>query len=358
LHILCYNWKDIQNPNAGGAEVFTHQVLKRLAKKGYEVTLFTSKFEGCKKREEVDGLEIIREGGKYTVYPKAKEHYLQFKNRYDLIIDEINTRPFLTPKFVKEKPIIALIHQLAREFWFYETQFPINYLGYYFLEKMWLSNYKDILTITVSESTKKDLEALGFRKVLIVPEGLDVKPLSHVGVKEPTPTIVFIGRLKRAKLPDHALKAFHLIKKEINDVRLWVIGDGYMRRELERMKISDVTFYGHVENEMKYSLLKRAHIILVPGVREGWGLVVTESNSMGTPAVAYNVPGLRDSVIDGQTGILTKENSPSGLAQSAIKILTNTELLQKLSSASLDYSRRFSWDLTAKELEKIIENCV
>jgi len=343
MRILWYNWRDIANPAAGGAEVLTHEISKRLVKNGYQITLFCASYPSCKKDDVIDGVRIIREGGKYSVYLKAKKYYKQNEGNFDLVIDEINTRPFLTPKFVKGKPILALIHQLAREFWFYETPFPINYFGYYYLERKWLSYYKDILTATVSNSTKKDLVELGFRKILVFPEGLDVDPLPKVGQKESSPTVVFMGRLKKAKLPDHALKAFYHIKKEIPDAKLWVIGDGYMRHKLEKMKIKDVTFYGHIENEIKYNLLKKAHLILVPAVREGWGLVVTESNAMGTPAIAYNVHGLRDSVIDGQTGILTKVNSPFGLAQSAIEILKNSRLLHKLSLSSLEHSRQFSW---------------
>jgi glycosyltransferase involved in cell wall biosynthesis len=229
MHILWFNWRDILNPEAGGAEVFTHEVMKRLTKRGYQTTLFTSRFKRCQLNENIDGVDIIREGNKYTVYKQAKNYLKAYKHHYDLIVDEINTRPFFTPKFVKEKPVIALIHQLARDFWFYETKFPLNYIGYYYLEKKWLSNYKDIITLTVSNSTKIDLEELGFKKLLVVPQGLNVTPLSNVKEKEANPTVIFIGRLKKAKLPHHALQAFSIIKREIPDAKMWVIGDGYLR---------------------------------------------------------------------------------------------------------------------------------
>src|SRR5207244_2260051 len=138
------------------------------------------------------------------------------------------------------------------------------------------------------------------------------------------------GRLKKAKLPHHAMQAFSIIKREIPDARMWVVGDGYMLNELKRMNVSDVTFYGHVENELKYKLMSRAHLALAPAVREGWGLVVTECNAMGTTVVAYNVHGLRDSVQDGLTGILV-DKSPEHLARAAIALLEDGERLAKLS---------------------------
>ena len=356
LRLLWFNWRDIKHPDAGGAEVFTHEVALRLAKKGYDVTQFAARFPNSSKQEEIDGLKIIRDGGKYTVYNKAKHHYEINNQDYDIVIDEINTRPFLTPKFVTDKPILAIFHQLAREFWFYETLFPLNYLGYYYLEKKWLSYYRNTPVITVSNSSKDDLRAMGLKKIFIVPEGLNVTPLSSVKEKDTSPTIVFIGRLKKAKLPDHAIEAFKLIKEEIKDAKMLIIGSGYMRDRLENSKVRDVSFYGNVTDDIKYNLLSKAHLVLVPGVREGWGLVVTESNAMGTPAVAYNVPGLRDSIKDEVTGVLTKENSPFALFKSALRLLNDKDLLSKLSQNALVYAQQFNWENTAQAFDNIIRN--
>ena len=105
----------------GGAEIFTREVAKRWVEQGHEVTLFTSEFQNCKREEVVDGVNIVREGGKYSIYWKAKKYYRRhfLRDGYDVVIDEINTRPFFTPKFVNNGKNVALIHQLARECWFY-----------------------------------------------------------------------------------------------------------------------------------------------------------------------------------------------------------------------------------------------
>jgi glycosyltransferase involved in cell wall biosynthesis len=356
MRILWFNWRDLRNPEAGGAEVYTHQVMKRLAKRGHEMTLFTSRFKDCQLNENINGVEILREGNKYTVYKEAKNYSKAYENHYDLMIDEINTRPFFIPQFVREKRVIALIHQLAREFWFYETKFPLNYIGYYYLEKKWLSNYKDIVTLAVSDSTKIDLEELGFKRIFIVPNGLNVTPLSNTKEKEANPTVVFMGRLKKAKLPDHALEAFSIIKREIHDARMWVIGDGYFREKLESFERKDVTFHGYISNEKKYELLSRAHIILVPGVREGWGQVVTEANAMGTPAIGYDVPGLRDSIRHGETGITIIEKTPPAMAQQAISLLKDPDRLSKYSRNALEFSRQFSWDKTVNLFERVLNS--
>lgn len=357
MKILWLNWRDLKNPEAGGAEVLTHEIASRLVEKGnYEVTLFTSSFPSALSYENLDGLDIVRQGGKFSVYSRAKKYYKQNKNNYDLVIDEINVKPFLTPKYVKsEKPILALIHQISPEQFTFELPFPLNYLGRYYFEKKWLSYYKEIFTVTVSESTKRDLQRLGFKRVTIIPEGISTKPLDALVQKESNPTIIFIGRLKRHKLPDHALRAFSIVKNHIPKARLWVIGDGYMREELEaKFGTKDVTFFGYIDSELKYSLLSRAHLVLVPAIREGWALVVTESNAMGTPVIAYSVPGLRDSVKHNETGVLVEDNSPAGLASSAIQLLRNRSLLERYSYNSLLYSKQFSWDTSTDIFESII----
>jgi len=346
----------------GGAEVFTREVTKRWVKDGHEVTLFASEFPGCKREEFLDGVKVVRVGGKYSVYWKAKKYYKKCfsKEGYDVVIDEVNTRPFLTPKFVNNgEKIVALIHQLAREYWFYEMPFLISYIGYHFLEDRWLRNYVDVPTVTVSESTRQDLLDLGFKKVFVVPEGLNFTPLSEIPEKEECPVVVYAGRLKRAKRPDHAIRAFKIIKEKFPNAELWFIGDGPFRKDLERMAGESVKFFGGLSNEGRRRLLARAWVLVNPSIREGFGLNVLEANALGTPCVAYNVAGLRDSIINRRTGLLVKENGDAEkLAEAVIRVLEDEVLRKTLSENALEHSKNFSWDRTAQEFEKILKETV
>ncbi len=359
--MLWYNWKDIKHPLSGGAEVFTHEVAKRLVARGHEVTLFASTFPGSPREEVVDGVRVIRAGGRYTVYWKARSHYKKlFANeRYDVVIDEINTMPFFTPKFVKNgEQVIALIHQLAREYWFYETPFPISHIGYYFLEKRWLGNYVDVPTVTVSESTKHDLLNLEFKRVHVVPEGLNFKPLNEVPQKESYPVAVYVGRLNRAKRPDHAIRAFKVVREKFPKAELWIVGNGYFKKKLEKMAFEGVKFFIGLSNEGRRELVKRAWVLVNPSVREGFGLNVIEANALGTPCVAYNVAGLRDSVRNGETGLLVENGNVKGLAEAIIKILEDESLRKTISKNALEYLRNFDWNKTANEFMKIIKETI
>ena len=319
--------------------------------------MFTSEFNGCERDEIVNGVRIIRGGGKYTVYRRAKYFCKENCRRFDVIIDEINTRPFLTPKFVAKEKIIALIHQLAREFWFCETPFPVSIIGYYFLENYWLSHYRSVPTITVSESTKRDLEQIGFKRVFIVRNGLDVRPLDAIPKKSERPTVIFLGRMKRAKKPQDVVEAFKLVKKEVKDAQLWMVGDGYLRRKLED-KAKDAEFFGFVNGKTKVELLKKAWIIAVPGVREGWGQVVTQANALATPAVGYDIPGLRDSIKHGYNGLLVEGGDIQAFAETITKVLIDDVLRNKLSRNTLEWAKQFSWDKSAEEFERVIESVI
>ena len=345
MRILWFNWRDIKHPESGGAEVLTHEVMRRLVLRGHEMTLFCPKVVGRQSEEVIDGVRIVRKGGKYTVYSKGRSYFKKYRDNYDFIVDEVNPRPFLNPKVLDGKPALLLFHQLIREEWKYEMPFPISYFCKIY-ENRWLMPYKQTLTLTVSESSKADLESIGFSNVKVIPMGISVKQLDKIKGKEKNPTVTFIGRLKRHKLPDHAIRAYMIIKKKIPSARMWIIGDGYMLNKLKLLGAEDITFFGRVNNDSKYDLLARSQLVLMPSIREGWGLIVSEANAMGTPVIAYNVNGLRDSVVHGTNGLLVTSNTPESLAKSALEVLTNRNVLENLSTKALEHSKQFDWDKT------------
>jgi glycosyltransferase involved in cell wall biosynthesis len=342
----------------GGAEVFTHEIAKRWALQGHQVTLCTSTFPNCKTEENSDGMRIVRVGsGRFWLYKKAKEFFEETnpKEKYDLVIDEINTRPFFAVEFAKKTRVIAFIHQLAKEYWFYEVSFPINYVGYHFLEKHWLSKYRDCLTITVSESTRNDLAQLGFRNIFIVPEGLNFLPIEHLQDKTGNPCIVYSGRLTKAKRPDHVLEAFKLVKQKIPNAELVFLGAGPLLYKLQQKAVAGVKFYNNLPNTERRLALEKGWILVNPSVREGWGLNVIEANALGIPCVAYDVAGLRDSVKDGVTGLLVQSGNISQLAEQISDLLLDTDKRQLLAGNALEYSKTFSWDKTALAFLDIFE---
>lgn len=320
MRILIFNWRDWRHPWAGGAEIYTHEIAEQWVQMGHEVVLFCAASEGLAELDIAEGVTIIRRGTRFSVYREARRFYEnEGRGTFDLVIDEINTRPFLCPTFVDDVPVVALVHQVAREIWFHQSPFPANLLGRYYLERRWLSHYKNVPVVTVSESSRESLTGYGIKHAITVPEGFSIPEEIFEVKKETAPTVVFCGRFSRNKRPHHALQAFTRLSRTMPDANLWMVGDGEMLPKLKRRAGDNVSFLGRVSHGEKFELMARAHVLIATSVREGWGLVVSEAATLGTPAIAYDVPGLRDSV-RASNGILVEPNVQALAEELAISL--------------------------------------
>ena len=339
MKILWFTWKDKKHPQAGGAELVNEELAKRLVVDGHEVIFIVAGFKGGAVEEMINGYKIIRLGNRWTVYWQAYRYYKrQLVGYADLVIDEMNTIPFFCKFYVKERNIL-FTYQLCRKIWFYQISFPLSLLGY-ILEPFYLHFLRDRMVITESESTKIDLQRFGFKKekIFVFPISLSQEPISEElfseEKKEDAPTILYFGSLRAMKRPDHVWQAFKLAKKEIPNLRLWVAGAGicnYARQFLKKLERSkyhdDIRYFGRINEREKLSLMRRAHLVAVTSVKEGWGIVITEANSQGTPAVVYDVDGLRDACKNGKTGSVIKA-SPHYLSNAIMQLLGNKTLYE------------------------------
>ena len=350
MRILILNWKDLAHPAAGGAEVFTEQVARSLVERGHKVTVFAASVEGRPARELVEGVEVVRGGGTFTVYRAARRFWFrEGRGHYDVVLDEINTRPFLTPRWLVGAPVVALIHQLAREIWWYETPFPISVLGRYVLEPWWLRAYRRVPALTVSESSADSLTRYhGWRDVTVIPEGSTPHP-SHSVEKEPDPTVVFLGRLVAMKRPADAIEAFSTLREQNPAAQLWMIGDGPLLADLRQDAQPGVTFLGRLERSDLVDRLARAHVLVTTSVREGWGLNVSEAAACGTPSLGYRVPGLIDSVAASGGGLV--EPTPAALGEALGDFFAGRLQLQPRPST-------VSWQEVADAVERRLQEVV
>ncbi len=270
----------------------------------------------------------------------------------------MNTIPFFTPLWAGI-PVVMFMHQLAREVWWYESAFPLNAVGF-LAEPIYLRCYRSVPVVTVSASTRDDLKRFGLRgPITVIPEGLE--PASHVTVKGTSePTALYVGRLTPSKRVADIILAFAKFCESVPSARLRLIGDGpssYVAKlrklAVDRGVADRVHFLGRVAAPQKHQEMASAYMLLVASVREGWGLVVTEANSFGAPAVAYDVPGLRDSIRNGDTGLLVHP-SPDALAAAMVRLWREPDLHQRLASAGMVWSSTFSFDRTAEAFNAVI----
>lgn len=352
--ILVVNWRDLENPEAGGAEVFTHEVAKQWVAQGNEVTLLSSGFRGAPATAELDGVRLRRLGRLRTgsYHALVQREFMRLCD-FDVVVESINTLAFLTPLWRRRlPPTITLVHQLAVDVWDEEFSRPLASLGRR-VERGLLRPYRDVPVAAVSSSTRDDLLQLGLTNVTVVPPGRDEPPELYGLEKEPLPTFLFVGRLAANKRPDHAIEAFRTIKCELPSARLWIVGTGPLEDELARILPEDAMLLGRLSRDELYARMAMAHCLLMPSVREGWGMVVVEANSVGTPAVGYDVGGIRDSIRDGRTGLLATAGDSLALATQAISLVTDEARYEAMRGAARNWAEGFSWERTADRLMEL-----
>ena len=297
MRILILNWRDLAHPASGGAEVYTEQILRRWAAAGHDVTLFAAAVADRPADEVVNGYRVVRAGNRLTVYREARRWWTRHgRGRFDVVIDETNTVPFLAHEWVDDgTPTIALVHQTCEDIWGHHAPFPLATLGRYVLEPRWLRRLSHSPILAVSGSTRDALVRFGAQDVTVVPEGYEPPAGITPPSKEQQPTVVFCGRMVSSKRPQEVIRAVQLARRKLPDLRLWLMGDGPLLDRLRAEPAPGVELLGHVDEATKHDRMARAHVHLATSVREGWGLVVSESAALGTPTIAYDVPGLRDS---------------------------------------------------------------
>ncbi len=364
LNILVLNWQDRSNPLAGGAEVHLHEIFERIAAMGHRVTLFCHAFSGASREEEKNGIRIIRAGGRnFFNYIVPWFYFKRFrKERYDVIIDDINKIPFFTPLFVRE-PVLAVTHHLFGKSIFLETAFPFA-LYVYLFERLIKPVYKRVLFVIGSPSTQKEYIAWGFPESQIHVINYCVNKQTYYPPEserfEPD-RIAYFGRLKKYKSVHHLLAALQRLLPSHPNLMLDIIGDGDDRGRLENivreMNLNrSVTFHGFVREEDKTPLLHKANFVVNTSSKEGWGLTVIEANACGAPVIAADVQGLRDSVKDGETGLLYPYGDVDALSEKMDFLLTNPDMRKTLAMNALEWAAGFDWDIAAeKTLQRIYD---
>ncbi len=364
MRILILNWRDPTHPQAGGCEEYLRALSVIWISQKHEVTWFCGTYPGCKKQEVLAGVHIQRKGGKYGVYLWTALKVLIQSKKYDIILDCENGIPFFSPLFAPLKSKILIVHHVHIEVFHKEMKFPLNWIGVFLESKLMSLLYRSIHCITVSPSSLEELITLGFKKrnLSIIYNGVELSLHSVISPKgqKDEPFILYLGRVKKYKSIETLLLAFFLIHERFPNLKLVIAGRGdYISVLKEIIKTKNlenkVKFLGYVSEEQKIALLQKTIVMIQPSQKEGWGVVVIEANACGTPCIAANVPGLRDSVVDGVTGLLFRYGDPHSLAEKLEQILSSVSLREQLSEKALTWSEKFRWEKSAEKAMYIVK---
>ena len=367
MNILVVNWQDRENPYAGGAEIHLFEILSRLAARGHRIRLVCSGWPGAPPRATLDGIAVERIGGRSTfaLRGRAAVRRALATERPDVVVEDINKLPLFLAEMT-DRPFCAIVPHLFGEAAFQEASWPVAAI-------VWASErplpraYRRAWFHAISESTRDDLVARGVpaARVRVIHPGVDAArflPASD-GRRTPSPAFLYVGRLKRYKGIGLAIRALAVARGRRTDLTLDIAGTGDHRPALERLTAAlglegAVRFHGFVSEAQKIGLFQRAWANLFPSPKEGWGITVVEAAACGTPSIASDSPGLRDSVRHGETGFLVPHGDVEGLARRMLELAAAPALVAELGAAARRFAEGLTWERTASDTERHLHDII
>ena len=360
--IIVLSRRNITHPRAGGASRYVHEIFQRLATK-YDVTIISEGAASNESVQTIDGLTYVNVKGSMMRLRLPYSYIRRFVNDADVLVDNADVGvPWFSPLYAK-RPVITIIHQLVREIFYEELPWFAATLGY-FSEPALYKLYSRSTIVAMSESTAHDLRQLGIPSgnIRIIGPGCPYPANGSVPLEERSQTLIgCVSRLMRYKGVQFAISAIGRIAEELPDLKLEIAGsgpyDGELRKLVNELGLSsNVTFLGKVTEERKLRLYCEARSIILSSIREGYGLSVIEANSVGTPAVGWKVPGLRDSIIADETGLLADFPNVDDLDRKIQSVMTDDRTWNRISENAWKWAHNHSWDRSAQAFEETVES--
>ena len=358
------NWQDRLNPRSGGAEIHLHEVFGRLAARDHRVSLLVSGWRGAPARGQLDGMDVHRAGGRNTFSGAAPWYYRRhlWKRDFDVVVEDLNKVPVFAPAWTHRR-VVLLVHHLFGSTAFAEASLPFA-TATWLLERPLPWCYRRLPVQAVSQSTADDLVGRGFRRerIAVIENGVDVDHYSPDPLlpRFEEPTMLYLGRLKRYKRVDLLVRATARLHALGVPARLIVAGRGdaepALRALVSELGLDEaVQLPGFVSETEKRTLLRRAWLHALTSPKEGWGISNLEAAGCGTPTIASDSPGLRDSVVHGETGYLVPHGDVNALAERMRQVLESPALRERLGAGARSFAERFTWDRAATGTERHLE---
>ncbi len=350
VHLLA--WRDLDDPEAGGSEIHATEVASRWAAAGIEVTLRTSAVAGRSRHTDRDGVRVIREAGRYRVFPHAALREALAWRQRDGLVEIWNGMPFFSPAWARG-PRCVFLHHVHGDMWRMALPPRLALVGHTIERRLAPPLYRRVPVVTLSASSKRTIiEQLGIPEssVTVVEPGIETR-FSPGSERSPVPLVVAIGRLVPQKRFGLLLDVLFRLRQRYPDLRAVIAGEGHLRPDLEA-QIADadaadwVELPGRLSDEEITELYRRAWVVASTSSHEGWGMTLTEAAACATPAVATRIDGHADAVIDGVTGYLA--STADGLEAGLDAVLRDPARRQRLGNAARARAEDLTWDATAR----------
>jgi glycosyltransferase involved in cell wall biosynthesis len=367
VNILLVNWNDRDNPHAGGAEIHLHEIFGRLVAAGHAVDLIASGWRGAPATAEVGGLHVRRVGGRHSFALRARGVVRRAlaARRYDVVVEDVNKLPLYLPPLTR-LPFCAIVPHLFGTTAFAEASWPVAAVVW-MAERPFPRLYRRAWFHAISQSTRDDLVRRGVpaERITVIYPGVDsatFRPDAAVA-RTAAPTFLYVGRLKRYKGVEAVLRALAVARRTRSDLTLRIAGQGDDRPRLEREAATlglgpAVRFLGFVSEEDKRRLLQESWAVVFPSPKEGWGISNVEAAACGTPAVASDSPGLRESVRHGETGYLVPHGDAAALATRLLALAGDPMLVARLGRQARAFAEGLTWESAARATEAHLQRII
>ena len=350
IHVLA--WRDLADVEAGGSEVHADEVVRRWAEAGIDVTVRTSYAQGRPFTETRDGYRIIRRHGRFMVFPTTVlTEMLRRTGPFDGLVEIWNGTPYLSPLWAG-CPHIAVVHHVHKDMWRLVLEEKLAPYGELLERRIAPPFYRRTPLVTLSESSRQELiDYLHFRpeQISVVPPGIDER-FAAEGPKSAAPLVLAVGRLMAPKRFDELIRIMADVRVAVPTAQLVIVGDGYellpLQQQIVDLGAEDwIRLAGRISDEELLKLYRQAWVVASASVAEGWGMTLTEAAACGTPSVATDIAGHRDSVAAGLSGLLASDER--GLVRDLTAVLTDPELRTKLSDGALQHAATLTWPAAA-----------
>ena len=371
LKVLFLASRDWYHPATTGGDNTMWENARYLASVGHQVTFVCAGYDGAAREELRDGIRVVRLGGIHSLWLTTFRYYMSScRGRFDVVVAEGfggSRIPRLAPLYVKE-PIVTEWHQVHRDLFAVQypglAQAPLNAL-----ERLTAWVHRNTAVRAGTEDWRSPFTSIGFKpeKVFVLPVSIREEWLPDIRRARSTgpPSILWLGKLRRYKCPDHVIRAMPAVLKAVPDVELTIAGRsddasyaGKLAALAAELGIADkVRFTWDLTEEEKKEVIASSRVLAVPSAVEGFGIVVLEANAFGVPVVASSgVP--RGAVTDGVNGVRYQFGDIEQLAQALVRLLTDDSLYQRLSAAAIERTERFRWSTVGAEFERVVQSVV
>jgi glycosyltransferase involved in cell wall biosynthesis len=347
-HIVFVAWRDLANPRAGGSEILVDRLAEGMVARGDRVTLLCGGPVGPRP------YQVIRNGGGYTQFLRAPLRYRRGLSDCDLVVEVCNGMPFFAPLWAR-RPMLCLVNHVHTELW--DVRFPpaVAALGRYTESVLMPRAHRKNLFLTVSSSTAAALTAIGVRQDQIRQVCNGVEQPQPLTPRSREPMFLALGRLEDYKRIDLLLRLWERVRHVVGG-QLVIAGDGPERARIEALAGPGVVVTGRVSEEEKHRLLCSAWMLLHPAMIEGWGIVIAEAAIRGTPGVGFDVPGLRDSVVHGETGMLVRSEGQFASAWASLALDHRTR--EALGRAARERALRLHWSAAVEGFANVADEAI